>query len=162
MHLSGHKRSLFWESASLFDLFVSHDVTGPSSRLQGASSKLQVLRKPHTYSWRQLRRSRITYLTLVYCGLSINWWECVFYFKVISRLAKKCQLLTDENDSLRQMLVSLQSEVYGARLASKYLDKELAGRWGQLPIHTYFYSMRNCSWKFLPKFQRLKTFYWLA
>lgn len=33
-----------------------------------------------------------------------------------------------ENDSLRQYVLQLQGEVYGARLAAKYLDKELAGR----------------------------------
>ena len=33
-----------------------------------------------------------------------------------------------ENDNLRQYVLQLQGEVYGARLAAKYLDKELAGR----------------------------------
>lgn len=32
-----------------------------------------------------------------------------------------------ENEYLRTQLVQLNSEVYGARLAAKYLDKELAG-----------------------------------
>ena len=33
-----------------------------------------------------------------------------------------------ENEDLRQYVLQLQGEVYGARLAAKYLDKELAGR----------------------------------
>ena len=33
-----------------------------------------------------------------------------------------------ENEDLRQYILQLQGEVYGARLAAKYLDKELAGR----------------------------------
>ena len=33
-----------------------------------------------------------------------------------------------ENGELRNQLTQLQGEVYGARLAAKYLDKELAGR----------------------------------
>lgn len=33
-----------------------------------------------------------------------------------------------ENEELRQYILALQGEVYGARLAAKYLDKELAGR----------------------------------
>ena len=33
-----------------------------------------------------------------------------------------------ENIELRNHVFSLQGEVYGARLAAKYLDKELAGR----------------------------------
>lgn len=39
----------------------------------------------------------------------------------------KCRLEL-ENESLRHALVSLQAEVCGARLAARYLDKELAGR----------------------------------
>ena len=33
-----------------------------------------------------------------------------------------------ENDGLRKYITQLQGEVCGARLAAKYLDKELAGR----------------------------------
>lgn len=33
-----------------------------------------------------------------------------------------------ENELLRSTIVSLQAEVCGARLAARYLDKELAGR----------------------------------
>ena len=34
-----------------------------------------------------------------------------------------------ENGALRKYILQLQGEVYGARLAAKYLDKELAGRY---------------------------------
>ncbi len=33
-----------------------------------------------------------------------------------------------ENEKLKKEILNLQSEIYGARLAAKYLDKELAGR----------------------------------
>ena len=33
-----------------------------------------------------------------------------------------------ENEELKKYVLALQGEVYGARLAAKYLDKELAGR----------------------------------
>lgn len=36
--------------------------------------------------------------------------------------------LKKENEDLRDYILQLQGEVYGARLAAKYLDKELAGR----------------------------------
>ncbi len=36
--------------------------------------------------------------------------------------------LRKENSELKQYILALQGEVYGARLAAKYLDKELAGR----------------------------------
>lgn len=45
----------------------------------------------------------------------------------------KCRLEI-ENESLRNTLVSLQAEVCGARLAARYLDKELAGRIQQLQL----------------------------
>ncbi|XP_059471386.1 Golgi-associated PDZ and coiled-coil motif-containing protein-like [Neocloeon triangulifer] len=44
------------------------------------------------------------------------------------------KLLMDENSALRNSLLALHSEVYGARLAAKYLDKELAGRIQQLQL----------------------------
>ncbi|CAD5208995.1 unnamed protein product [Bursaphelenchus xylophilus] len=44
------------------------------------------------------------------------------------------EILTKENHKLRQMLGSMQSEVYAARLAAKYLDKELAGRIQQIQL----------------------------
>lgn len=40
----------------------------------------------------------------------------------------KINLLEDENKKLRRIIATMQTEVYGARLAAKYLDKELAGR----------------------------------
>lgn len=42
--------------------------------------------------------------------------------------------LLNENAALRNSILSLNSEVYGAKLAAKYLDKELAGRIQQLQL----------------------------
>ncbi|XP_070569237.1 Golgi-associated PDZ and coiled-coil motif-containing protein-like [Ptychodera flava] len=42
--------------------------------------------------------------------------------------------LKKENSELRQQILALQGEVYGARLAAKYLDKELAGRIQQIQL----------------------------
>lgn len=42
--------------------------------------------------------------------------------------------LMSENASLRNSILALNSEVYGAKLAAKYLDKELAGRIQQLQL----------------------------
>lgn len=42
--------------------------------------------------------------------------------------------LMNENASLRNSILALNSEVYGAKLAAKYLDKELAGRIQQLQL----------------------------
>lgn len=42
--------------------------------------------------------------------------------------------LRKENATLRRDIVSLQSEVFGAKLAAKYLDKELAGRIQQIQL----------------------------
>lgn len=39
-----------------------------------------------------------------------------------------------ENTALRDSILALNSEVYGAKLAAKYLDKELAGRIQQLQL----------------------------
>jgi hypothetical protein len=39
-----------------------------------------------------------------------------------------------ENDELKQYAINIQSEIYGARLAAKYLDKELAGRIQQIQL----------------------------
>jgi hypothetical protein len=39
-----------------------------------------------------------------------------------------------ENEELKQFAIDLQSEIYGARLAAKYLDKELAGRIQQIQL----------------------------
>ncbi|XP_015775355.1 PREDICTED: Golgi-associated PDZ and coiled-coil motif-containing protein-like [Acropora digitifera] len=46
-----------------------------------------------------------------------------------ARLECQTKQLEKENTGLRNHVFSLQGEVYGARLAAKYLDKELAGRW---------------------------------
>ena len=47
-----------------------------------------------------------------------------------SRIEAEMKELRKENSELKQYILALQGEVYGARLAAKYLDKELAGRWG--------------------------------
>ena len=44
------------------------------------------------------------------------------------RLDAEVKELRKENSELKQYVLALQGEVYGARLAAKYLDKELAGR----------------------------------
>lgn len=45
-----------------------------------------------------------------------------------ARLEADVRLFKKENEALRRHMALLQAEVYGARLAAKYLDKELAGR----------------------------------
>ena len=45
-----------------------------------------------------------------------------------ARLEFQVKQFEKENENLRKHVFSLQGEVYGARLAAKYLDKELAGR----------------------------------
>lgn len=45
-----------------------------------------------------------------------------------ARLEAELKELRKDNSELRQYILALQGEVYGARLAAKYLDKELAGR----------------------------------
>lgn len=45
-----------------------------------------------------------------------------------ARLDAEVKLYKKENEALRRHMAVLQAEVYGARLAAKYLDKELAGR----------------------------------
>lgn len=39
-----------------------------------------------------------------------------------------------ENETLKEQVVNLTSEIYGAKLAAKYLDKELAGRIQQIQL----------------------------
>lgn len=46
-----------------------------------------------------------------------------------SQVEAEMQELKRENSDMRQYVLALQGEVYGARLAAKYLDKELAGRY---------------------------------
>ncbi|CAM5132430.1 unnamed protein product [Natator depressus] len=48
-----------------------------------------------------------------------------------AQLEAEVKLLRKENEALRRHIAVLQAEVYGARLAAKYLDKELAGRFVQ-------------------------------
>ncbi len=45
-----------------------------------------------------------------------------------AKLQTEVELLLRENQQLRKFILAMQNEVYGARLAAKYLDKELAGR----------------------------------
>nr|KAG5691661.1 hypothetical protein BaRGS_022936 [Batillaria attramentaria] len=52
----------------------------------------------------------------------------------VGRLDAELKSLRRENQELRQYILALQSEVYGARLAAKYLDKELAGRIQQIQL----------------------------
>uniref|UniRef100_A0A672ZBJ0 Golgi-associated PDZ and coiled-coil motif containing n=1 Tax=Sphaeramia orbicularis TaxID=375764 RepID=A0A672ZBJ0_9TELE len=51
-----------------------------------------------------------------------------------SRLEAEVKLYKKENEALRRHMAVLQAEVYGARLAAKYLDKELAGRVQQIQL----------------------------
>lgn len=45
-----------------------------------------------------------------------------------AKLEMEVRLHKKETEALRRHIAVLQAEVYGARLAAKYLDKELAGR----------------------------------
>ncbi|XP_034383341.1 Golgi-associated PDZ and coiled-coil motif-containing protein isoform X2 [Cyclopterus lumpus] len=51
-----------------------------------------------------------------------------------ARLGTEVKLFKKENEALRRHMAVLQAEVYGARLAAKYLDKELAGRVQQIQL----------------------------
>ncbi|CAF0811791.1 unnamed protein product [Rotaria sp. Silwood1] len=46
----------------------------------------------------------------------------------------KAQEFEKENTKLKAQIINLQSEIYGSRLAAKYLDKELAGRIQQIQL----------------------------
>lgn len=46
-----------------------------------------------------------------------------------SYLKEEVSLLKNEKETLNQRVVRLEQDLYGARLAAKYLDKELAGRY---------------------------------
>ncbi|XP_023829738.1 Golgi-associated PDZ and coiled-coil motif-containing protein isoform X3 [Salvelinus sp. IW2-2015] len=50
------------------------------------------------------------------------------------KLETEVKLHKKENEALRRHVAVLQAEVYGARLAAKYLDKELAGRVQQIQL----------------------------
>uniref|UniRef100_A0AC34QVQ0 PDZ domain-containing protein n=1 Tax=Panagrolaimus sp. JU765 TaxID=591449 RepID=A0AC34QVQ0_9BILA len=51
-----------------------------------------------------------------------------------AKMQAELQLLKKENSTLRSLINSMQTEIYGARLATKYLDKELAGRIQQIQL----------------------------
>ncbi|XP_006626350.1 Golgi-associated PDZ and coiled-coil motif-containing protein isoform X1 [Lepisosteus oculatus] len=51
-----------------------------------------------------------------------------------AKLEAEVRLQKKENEALRRHIAVLQAEVYGARLAAKYLDKELAGRVQQIQL----------------------------
>jgi len=70
----------------------------------------------------------MTFLLFIY---SLQEGEITKYKRDATKESKlECQIkqLENENNTLRKHIFSLQGEVYGARLAAKYLDKELAGR----------------------------------
>lgn len=50
------------------------------------------------------------------------------------RLDAELKEIRKDNSELKQYILALQGEVYGARLAAKYLDKELAGRIQQIQL----------------------------
>lgn len=52
----------------------------------------------------------------------------------MAKLKTENNQLQIENGTLRNKILALNSEVYGAKLAAKYLDKELAGRIQQLQL----------------------------
>ncbi|CAL1535299.1 unnamed protein product [Lymnaea stagnalis] len=54
--------------------------------------------------------------------------------QAVSRLEAEVKMLRKDNHELRLNILALQSEVYGARLAARYLDKELAGRIQQIQL----------------------------
>ncbi|XP_031437060.1 Golgi-associated PDZ and coiled-coil motif-containing protein isoform X2 [Clupea harengus] len=51
-----------------------------------------------------------------------------------AKLDAEVKMHKKENEALRRHIAVLQAEVYGARLAAKYLDKELAGRVQQIQL----------------------------
>ncbi|KAH9635293.1 hypothetical protein HF086_004162 [Spodoptera exigua] len=51
-----------------------------------------------------------------------------------ARARSEAAQLARENAALRETVLALHSELFGARLATKYLDKELAGRIQQLQL----------------------------
>jgi hypothetical protein len=52
----------------------------------------------------------------------------------LAKIETELPFFREENMKLRHSLNSSHSEVYGARLAAKYLDKELAGRIQQIQL----------------------------
>uniref|UniRef100_A0A915DP39 PDZ domain-containing protein n=1 Tax=Ditylenchus dipsaci TaxID=166011 RepID=A0A915DP39_9BILA len=55
-------------------------------------------------------------------------------FLPAAKMEVEIDLLRKENSKLRHITSTMQTEVYGARLAAKYLDKELAGRIQQIQL----------------------------
>ncbi|KAF7656538.1 hypothetical protein LDENG_00039970 [Lucifuga dentata] len=51
-----------------------------------------------------------------------------------ARVEAELRLRKKDNEALRKHMAVLQAEAYGARLAAKYLDKELAGRVQQIQL----------------------------
>ncbi|KAF2355096.1 PDZ domain [Trinorchestia longiramus] len=72
------------------------------------------------------------------------WWCAhVWWCAQVSQLQR-------ENRSLRRLLLRLQGELCGARLAAKYLDKELAGRIQQLQLlgrETQWHQQEDKLWR---------------
>ena len=69
-----------------------------------------------------------------------------------SRIEAEMKELRKENSELKQYILALQGEVYGARLAAKYLDKELAGRWELMTSQNlYFLSFFMTSYSVFEK-----------
>ncbi|XP_025829519.1 probable serine/threonine-protein kinase DDB_G0282963 isoform X1 [Agrilus planipennis] len=56
------------------------------------------------------------------------------YYIELTQLKSENAQIQLENAALRNSILALNSEVYGAKLAAKYLDKELAGRIQQLQL----------------------------
>lgn len=52
----------------------------------------------------------------------------------LNRAQVSAALFEEENQKLHREILSLQDDLFGARLASKYLDKELAGRIQQIQL----------------------------
>lgn len=54
--------------------------------------------------------------------------------QALNRARVSAALFEEENQKLHREILSLQDDLFGARLASKYLDKELAGRIQQIQL----------------------------
>lgn len=52
----------------------------------------------------------------------------------LNKVKEELETYKKENSALKEQVVNMTSEVYGARLAAKYLDKELAGRIQQIQL----------------------------
>ena len=56
------------------------------------------------------------------------------HLKQINSLKNEVEILRKENSFLRNQMIVFQGDLFGARLAAKYLDKELAGRIQQIQL----------------------------